>query len=96
MSKLAWEVQKHRGEPPKAYVIEHGGLRVMVHRHLDYADHVWLVTSYGVIEKRALKSTDIEDAKREALCVIQSHLDSMLMAIAAIRLAVVPRYEPKQ
>jgi hypothetical protein len=67
-----------RGEknrtPSMWRVVTDKGMRVFVHRHIHYAPDQWLLSCYtpDLCQNVVLKSTEADEAKREALDLIQS------------------------
>lgn len=59
------------------------GLRVAVHRHIDYPKDVWLLTTHhpDLCTHRVLKSTTLTDAKAEALAEVKARLDELSRAV---------------
>ena len=70
--------QDDKERVPSSWRAEWGGgnkLRVTVHRHRDYEDDVWLLSTHpGLVDMYVLTSKDIEAAQREA----RLHLEKVI------------------
>lgn len=58
-----------------------GRLRICVHRHIHYPKDQWLLTSEPFYDKWELVSKDIEDAKQEAINLVDEQLHKTISII---------------
>jgi hypothetical protein len=75
-AKLVWA---ESGRQAEAHIDE---LRIVVHHHIDYPPELWLLSVHGIdwghIE---LKAKTLEEAKKEALERLKTHLERLLEAV---------------
>ncbi len=79
-------VRGERGQiEPRRWERLIGGMRVIIHRHLDYEPDVWLLTTDApcLFLQAALKSKDIEDATKEAVRHIASSVRTLFASVEA-------------
>lgn len=74
--------QSNAKRVPATFEYSAGGVRLVVTRHIHSAPDVWtMFTSGGLsIERGALDSKDIEDAKREALDSVRGYIGRLAKA----------------
>lgn len=59
--------QAETDRTPRVWTARAGCFAIKVHRHIHYEPDAWLLSCDGIVEMRELSSTDIGDAKREAI-----------------------------
>jgi hypothetical protein len=56
---------------PHTWKLQIGDFTLVLHRHIHYEPDDWLMSFENVINKKLLKSKDVEEAKAEALGIIK-------------------------
>jgi len=70
--------QGEKDRTPRTWQIQVGRVRVVVTRHIHYSPTAWLLRCENFGIEEVLASSDIEDAKKEALATIRSILSGAL------------------
>lgn len=86
MSKLVWKDISSFSQSDKVRAVnsveaDAGVFRLRVHRHIYYNPDDWLLSVGGLVDKRLLKSKDLEEAKAEAVEYIRKLMTNVLEAL---------------
>jgi hypothetical protein len=68
---------------PRSWVIEAGGFKLSVHRHIYHAPDAWLLTCHPWFECHALPSKAAPMAKQQALELVRKRLAAALVDLGA-------------
>lgn len=67
---------------PRTWQAHIGKFSITVTRHINYDPDVWIaMTSPDILDKKVLKSKDIEDAKKEAIDLFREGCQKIIEAL---------------
>jgi hypothetical protein len=73
---------------PKTWELNTNKLRIIVTRHMDYAEDDWCARCYDIgMDLVRLKSKDIDAAKKEAIELVSFRLKQMLASLEQEKVA---------
>ncbi|KQN96904.1 hypothetical protein [Paenibacillus sp. Leaf72] len=63
---------------PTAWGATIGKIDIMIHRHIDYAPDVWLMSCSFIDLSKKLENKEIEAAKTEAVALVKHKIESQI------------------
>jgi len=77
MSKWKDKINYSKNQEITESQIKLGGMKISVHRHINYAADVWFVSCY-FFDKKELTSKDLDQAKTQAKAMFQVKIEEVI------------------